>query len=46
MAGNGEYHFAVLKNAVGGAQPANIDEAVFFGGVFMEDTAGKTATLS
>ncbi|CAG8957166.1 hypothetical protein HYFRA_00009367 [Hymenoscyphus fraxineus] len=45
--GNGELHFAILKQAVAGApQPTGIDEAIIYGGIFMEDTAGKTATLS
>jgi hypothetical protein len=37
MSGNGEYHFGLLKNAVGtGAQPMNINEGMIFGGIFME----------
>jgi len=44
--GNGEYHFAVLKNAVGGQQPPIAGaEAVVFGGIFMEDTSAEAVLL-
>ncbi|KAH9208686.1 hypothetical protein DL95DRAFT_372985 [Leptodontidium sp. 2 PMI_412] len=44
--GNGEYHFAVLKNAVGGQQPPIAgSEAVIFGGIFMQDTAVDAVLL-
>lgn len=44
--GNGEYHFAVLKLAdAQGEQAANIDEGLFFAGIFMEDSADGTVTL-
>lgn len=45
MTGNGEYHFAVLKNGIAGVQPAGIKEAVVFGGIFMEDSAAGTIQL-
>ncbi|KAG4430857.1 hypothetical protein IFR05_013658 [Cadophora sp. M221] len=44
--GNGEYHFAVLKNAVDGQQPPIAgSEAVVFGGIFMQDTAVDAVLL-
>ncbi|KAH7397814.1 hypothetical protein BKA64DRAFT_48479 [Cadophora sp. MPI-SDFR-AT-0126] len=44
--GNGEYHFAVLKNAVDGQQPPIATaEAVVFGGIFMQDTAVEAVLL-
>ncbi|PVH84119.1 glycoside hydrolase family 131 protein [Cadophora sp. DSE1049] len=44
--GNGEYHFAVLKNAVGGQQPPIASaEAIVFGGIFMQDTAAEAVLL-
>ncbi|CZR51988.1 uncharacterized protein PAC_01865 [Phialocephala subalpina] len=45
MAGNGEYHFGVLKNAIAGFQPSGINEGVIFGGIFTEDSASGTVTL-
>jgi hypothetical protein len=46
MSCNGEYHFAILKNAIGTeAQPANIDEGLIFGGIFMENSTGGKTTL-
>ncbi|TID06590.1 hypothetical protein CH35J_000080 [Colletotrichum higginsianum] len=46
LAGLGEYHFSLQKNAVGNApQPAGIQEALFFGGIFMEDSTDGTVTL-
>ncbi|KAH7346594.1 hypothetical protein BKA65DRAFT_280607 [Rhexocercosporidium sp. MPI-PUGE-AT-0058] len=44
--GNGEYHFAVLKNAVAGEQPPIAGtEAVVFGGIFMQDTSVDAVQL-
>jgi hypothetical protein len=46
MSGNGEYHFAVLKNAIGTEpQPAITGEGCSFGGIFMEDSAGGFVSL-
>ncbi|GKT93517.1 hypothetical protein CT0861_12327 [Colletotrichum tofieldiae] len=46
LAGLGEYHFALQKNAVGDApQPTGIQEALFFAGIFMEDSTDGTVTL-
>ncbi|OLN98066.1 hypothetical protein CCHL11_06786 [Colletotrichum chlorophyti] len=46
LAGLGEYHFALQKNPVGQApQPAGINEAIIFGGIFMEDSTDGTVTL-
>ncbi|KAK2060387.1 hypothetical protein LY76DRAFT_497233, partial [Colletotrichum caudatum] len=46
LAGLGEYHFALQKNPVGDApQPEGIQEALIFGGIFMEDSTDGTVTL-
>ncbi|GKT45437.1 uncharacterized protein ColSpa_05618 [Colletotrichum spaethianum] len=46
LAGLGEYHFALQKNAVGDApQPTGIQEALVFAGIFMEDSTDGTVTL-
>lgn len=37
--------FWVHQDAVAGAQPANIDEGIAFGGIFMENSAAGTITL-
>ncbi|KAI6370622.1 hypothetical protein MCOR25_004166 [Pyricularia grisea] len=45
LAGLGEYHFALVKNAIGtDPQPTGINEAIIYGGIFMEDsTDGKVS---
>jgi hypothetical protein len=45
MSGNGEFHFGMVKNAVAGAQPANINEGMIFGGIFMEDSSAGDITV-
>ncbi|KAF6826572.1 hypothetical protein CPLU01_09604 [Colletotrichum plurivorum] len=46
LAGLGEYHFSLQKNPVGtAAQPTGINEAVIFGGIFMEDSTDGKVTL-
>ncbi|KAK2010739.1 hypothetical protein LZ32DRAFT_562498 [Colletotrichum eremochloae] len=46
LAGLGEYHFALQKNPVGDApQPTGIQEALIFGGIFMEDSTDGTVSL-
>ncbi|TQN67539.1 hypothetical protein CSHISOI_07913, partial [Colletotrichum shisoi] len=46
LGGLGEYHIALQKNAFGNApQPTGIKEALFFAGIFMEDSTNGTVTL-
>lgn len=54
VSGQGQFHFGLLKKPVGGGsditksgfQPSGINEGLIFGGIFEEDTAGGSATLS
>ncbi|KAK2002976.1 hypothetical protein LX36DRAFT_185820 [Colletotrichum falcatum] len=53
VAGQGQYHFGLLKKPVGGVgditrngfQPVGIDEAVFYSGIFQEDSADGCVSL-
>ncbi|KAH7359258.1 hypothetical protein B0T11DRAFT_330954 [Plectosphaerella cucumerina] len=46
LANSGEYHFALQKNPVGNApQPVGAVDALFFAGIFMEDSTDGTVTL-
>lgn len=46
LAGNGEYHFSLQKNAIGEApQPVGINEGMIFAGIFMEDSINGQVTL-
>jgi hypothetical protein len=46
VSGGGQFHFGLLKKPVGGVgditvngfQPANIDEGLYYGGIFQEDS--------
>ncbi|KZL67610.1 hypothetical protein CT0861_02600 [Colletotrichum tofieldiae] len=54
VAGQGQYHFGLLKKPVGGQgditkngfQPEGIDEAVIYSGVFQEDSANGCISLA
>jgi hypothetical protein len=54
LSGNGAFHFGVNKNPTDpgadvlrqGFQPSGILEGVVYGGIFVEDTANATVTLS
>lgn len=54
ISGQGQYHFGVLKKGVNGGdditkdgqQPAGIDEGIIYGGIFQEDSAASSITLS
>ncbi|KAK6211299.1 hypothetical protein QIS74_10563 [Colletotrichum tabaci] len=54
VTGQGQYHFGLLKKPVGGQgditkngfQPAGIDEAVIYSGVFQEDSANGCISLA
>ncbi|KAJ4385560.1 hypothetical protein N0V93_009989 [Gnomoniopsis smithogilvyi] len=54
VSGQGQFHFGLLKKPVNGGsditksgfQPSGINEGLIFGGIFQEDTAGGSATLS
>ena len=54
LSGNGALHFGLNKNPVNpgadvlrsGFQEKGISEGVFYGGIFVEDTAGKAPTLA
>lgn len=54
LSGNGAYHFGLNKNPVNpgadslreGIQEAGILEGVVYGGIFVEDSANGTVTLS
>ncbi|KAK1981366.1 hypothetical protein LZ30DRAFT_750083 [Colletotrichum cereale] len=54
MAGQGQYHFGLLKKPVGGLgditkngfQPADIDEAVIYSGIFQEDSVDGCISLA
>lgn len=53
VAGQGEYHFGILKKPIGGGsdiphsgfQPKGINEGVVFGGIFEEDSTGGCISL-
>ena len=53
VAGQGEYHFGILKKPIGGGsdiphngfQPSGISEGVVFGGIFEEDSTGGCVSL-
>ena len=54
LSGNGEYHFGLNKNPTdpgedslrSGFQESGINEGMVYGGIFIEDNANSTVTLS
>lgn len=54
LAGGGAYHFGIIKKSTGGGsdvvhkgfQETGINEGIIYGGIFIEDSAQGSVTLS